>query len=457
MRKSGFYEAWLRNAHDINTLTCTDVALHAKKRRLLNLAFTDQSLRASGPFMARHIDRWNELLPGDTKNDSEWSEPRDISTWSDYLLFDLLGDLCFGTNFETKELRENKLKTIPHSIADFVKLFYAVSNVFTTDSAAIDHSNQIAKSALLDVILWLKPRGLDSLMLMATPTNLKEYYAFVEDSVARRVQVERQRERENVVPEREDMFHFLCTARDPETGELAFSTSELNAEANLLIIAGSDTTANMLCAVFFYICHYPRAYAKLVAEIREMFSSPDDIVQGPTLLTDCKYLRACIDEAFRLAPAMPSELERKVLPGGATIAGEVIPEGVNLGIVHWALGRNEEFYGGDVNVYRPERWIVADDAAHGNPDEEVKRLRRGLHTFGKGVGNCIGRKVAMLQLSMAVARTLWRFDVRVAPGQQLGEGRAELGWGRRDRNTYMLRDAFIAVREGPVLQFKARK
>jgi cytochrome P450 len=252
------------------------------------------------------------------------------------------------------------------------------------------------------------------------------------------------------------MFHFLCTARDPETGELAFSTAELNAEAHLLIIAGSDTTASVLSAVFFYICHFPEAYTKLVTEIREAFSSPDQIVQGPSLLKDCKYLRACLDETFRLAPAGPSELERKILPGGATIAGEVFPEGVNLGVVHWALGHNEGFYGADANVFRPERWIVSDNPDDGNTEAEVKRLKQGIFTFGKGVGTCIGQKIAMLQLSMTIARTLWRFDVRVAPGEQLGEGRPELGWGKRDRNSYMVRDAYIALHHGPVLQFRER-
>jgi cytochrome P450 len=293
-------------------------------------------------------------------------------------------------------------------------------------------------------------------MEKAAPEDLKEYYAFVEDSVNRRIQVERQRESRKIAAERKDMFHFLCTARDPDTGDLAFNNAELNAEAHLLIIAGSDTTAHILNVVFFYICHFPRTLEKLVTEIRKTFSSADDIVQGPALLTDCTYLRASIDEAFRLAPAGPSELERTVLPGGANIAGEMFPEGVHLGVVHYAMQRNEAFWGADVNVFRPERWLIADSTSDGNSKEEVKRLKSGLHTFGKGVGNCIGQRVAMLQLSMAIARTLWRFDVRLLPGSRLGEGRAGLGWGKEDRNTFMIRDAYIALDEGPVLQFRER-
>ena len=139
VQKSGFYEAWRRNEDDLNTLNCTDIALHAKKRSLLNLAFNEKSLRAAGPFMSKHIDRWNELLPGEKRDDDGWSEPRDMATWCDRLLFDLLGDLCFGTNFDTKEPGENKLKSIPHAIAEFMKFFYPVCGVVKMENEMADN------------------------------------------------------------------------------------------------------------------------------------------------------------------------------------------------------------------------------------------------------------------------------------------------------------------------------
>lgn len=76
--------------------------------------------------MAAHIDRWNTLLPGAERDEDGWSAPQDISKWSDYLLFDLLGDLCFGMKFDTKEPGENKLKAIPHFIAEYMKVSYPV-------------------------------------------------------------------------------------------------------------------------------------------------------------------------------------------------------------------------------------------------------------------------------------------------------------------------------------------
>lgn len=134
--KSNFYVAWQRDKDDVQTLNCTGVAEHASKRKLLSLAFTDQSIKASGAFMAKHIDRWNEILIGDKPEGiEEWSKPRNMSTWVDYLTFDILGDLCFGRSFETKEGGENELREIPHAIADFMKFIYPVRTDFRSPSS----------------------------------------------------------------------------------------------------------------------------------------------------------------------------------------------------------------------------------------------------------------------------------------------------------------------------------
>jgi cytochrome P450 len=63
VKKSDFYDVWRRNVHDLNTLGRIDVALHARRRKALALAFTDQSVKATIPFVEKHVDCWNEMLP----------------------------------------------------------------------------------------------------------------------------------------------------------------------------------------------------------------------------------------------------------------------------------------------------------------------------------------------------------------------------------------------------------
>lgn len=124
VQRSKSYEGFQRNGRDINTFNASDRFIHRRKRRILNTVFTEKSIRAAGRFINQHVDRWNELLlDGDGK---DWSRPKDLAEWSDYLVFDILGDLCFGRSFEVKEPGENSLKTIPHAIHSYMRFAYPV-------------------------------------------------------------------------------------------------------------------------------------------------------------------------------------------------------------------------------------------------------------------------------------------------------------------------------------------
>ncbi|KAI9790607.1 MAG: hypothetical protein M1816_004939 [Peltula sp. TS41687] len=450
VHRSKVYAVWRRNEQFINTLTANDVAVHRRKRRILNTVFMEKSLRAASLYVNRHVDRWNELLlDGDGE---DWSQPKDLTEWSDYLIFDILGDLCFGRSFETKEPGDNPLKIIPHAIHSYLRFNYPVSSKSQQKGSSTD-GFKMTLSPLIDLFLWLKPRGLDSLLEAVTPKEIKYYYKFLEQSVLERQKLEEESQRLNEGKEvRQDMFHFLFQAKNPDTGELALSEQELFAEANLLVIAGSDTTSSVLCGFFFYISRNKRVYDKLVREIRTTFDSAEEIVSGAKL-SSCHYLRACLDEAMRLTPAAPNDLPRTVLPGGQMIDGDFYPEGIIVGRSGWAAGRNDEL--GDPNVYRPERWIENEEA--GVTGEDVKHLRNLVHPFIAGPTNCVGQNLAILELLTTTARTLYRMDLRQAPGSTLGEGAPELGWGRRDRNQFQLVDAFVALRQGPMLQFRKRQ
>ncbi|KAL9618147.1 MAG: hypothetical protein Q9160_007097 [Pyrenula sp. 1 TL-2023] len=287
--KSKVYTAWLKNKRDTNTLFTVDIELHAQKRRILNQVFTEKSIRA----------------------------------WSDSLTFDILGDLCFGKSFETKEPGNNPFKAIPHAVAKYMHFMYALT-----------------RFPFVDLVIWLKPRGLNQLLKSVAPPEIQKYYDFVDESVTKRLLLQEQQKAKPERAQRQDMFHFLCEAKDPATGESAYTDHDLRSEANLLIIAGSDTTATSLCGIFFYLTRNERPYTKVVQEICSTFTSAEEIVSGPKLLS-CHYLRACIDEGLRITPVGPSELSREVRPGGLTVNGQYVPAGVIIGTVPWATSRDE--------------------------------------------------------------------------------------------------------------------
>jgi cytochrome P450 len=236
------------------------------------------------------------------------------------------------------------------------------------------------------------------------------------------------------------MMHFLCKAKDPDTGLRAFTDKDINNEARLLLVAGSDSTTVTMSGLFFYLGHYPDVHAKLTKEVTSTFATADEITPGAKL-SSCKYLRACIDEAMRKAPAGLSELPREVLAGGMVIDDEYIHEGVVVGTSRYSDNNNEEVFG-DPEVFRPERWIPGD----GNFPEEVSRIRANFYPFSIGPFNCIGTNFALQELMLMVAKTVYRLDFRLAPGTKKGNGAPEMD----------LKDAYITVKNGPVLQFRRR-
>lgn len=430
VRRADFYDGLRRSDNETSTLTYTDNAMHARSRRMLDLAFTSSSLRSSADFMQQHINRWHELLTADSGDD--WTQPLNLTDRLNYLVLDILCDVCFGSSLNVMEPGDSPLKAVPRAVVNTATLF-----------------NAVARSPLLGLISYLRSRGLSRVFKAIRPAQVVLFDEFVGKSIAQRV--EREKEAERWGEPRKDMFHFIYNARDDRTGSAAFRDGNLTAECRLLVAAGSDSTSVTLSGLFFYLSHYGEALGKLRQEITSTFVSPEDIFPGPGL-SSCKYLKAAIDEAMRMTPAGLSELPRQVLPEGAHINGEYFPENTVVGTAAWCDGYNEEIYG-DAAIYRPERWLVDD----GNSAQDVARIKANFHPFSIGPHNCVGMNFALQELMLVVAKTVHRFEFRLAPEWERGEGlRHRRAYGGRDVPHFQLRDAFITVRDGPLLQFRRR-
>lgn len=95
-----------------------------------------------------------------------------------------------------------------------------------------------------------------------------------------------------------------------------------------------------------------------------------------------------------------------------TVDGEFIDAGVTLGSSIYTLQRDpRHFY--DPEEYHPERWIA--DPSTGVTQEGVKNAHAGFHPFSLGSRSCIGWKLALMEISVAVSRTLFLHDLRMGP------------------------------------------
>jgi cytochrome P450 len=291
----------------------------------------------------------------------------------------------------------------------------------------------------------IKTLGLNKVLFSKIYAQRMEYMAYSKAQATERSKI-------GLDTDRKDFFHYLLTAKDPETGK-GFTMPELWGESNLLIIAGSDTTSTALASAFFYLVHNPTTLEKLGIEVCSTFSDVEEIHAGPAL-SSCTYLRAVIDESMRLSPPVGGILPREVLPGGLEIDGMHVPAGIVVGTPHYAIHHNPDYFPSPFS-FTPERWIAG--SSSDVTQDSVALAQSAFCPFSIGSRGCIGKGVAYVELMTSLARVVYLYEMRAVAGVTVGEGSPSMEWGRQRRHEFQLKDSFTSMKDGPYVEFRERE
>lgn len=208
-----------------------------------------------------------------------------------------------------------------------------------------------------------------------------------------------------------------------------------------------------MAALFFYLTRFPAAYSKLADEIRYRFQDVEDIRTGPDLAS-CQYLFACINEALRMSPPAVGSHWREVESEGQTVDGEFIPGGCDVGTCIYAIHHNEDYFP-DSYRFLPERWL----SGFKTSKDESAAASKAFNPFSIGPRACIGRSLAMTEISVALARVIWQMDFRQTNGKVglVGQGMPGQSNGRHRVNEYQLASHLTSWSTGPFVDFRRRK
>lgn len=177
------------------------------------------------------------------------------------------------------------------------------------------------------------------------------------------------------------------------------------------LMAGRDTTADTLSWFLLTLSENPRAQheirAELLAQIPQLSNDPEYV---PTVddVQNLSYLDAAIREVMRLYPAGPFTVKQCVRDTVLS-DGTFIHAGTDIGLAVYAMGRLHSVWGDDASAFKPERFL----------DEEMEcgarrwKLRTvspfQFSAFSAGARQCVGRRLAMLEMKVALAALLARF------------------------------------------------
>jgi cytochrome P450 len=93
-----------------------------------------------------------------------------------------------------------------------------------------------------------------------------------------------------------------------------------------LIIAGSETTASLLCGVTYHLLKNVEKLERMVKEVRSEFDSSDKI--SFVSVNRLPYLLACLNEALRVYPPVADAFPRNTGPNVEVIMGQPVPPNV---------------------------------------------------------------------------------------------------------------------------------
>ena len=192
---------------------------------------------------------------------------------------------------------------------------------------------------------------------------------------------------------REDAAHHLHEILDSKLSDYDKSNDRLWQEGEVVVAAGTITTAWALGVSTYFVLATPAILSQLKAELEAAIPDP---LQPHSLvvLERLPFLTGVVQEGVRLSHAISHRLHR-ICPDETLVyrSGERewhIPPGTPLSMTSNLVHHDERVFP-DSHAFKPERWV-------GNP-----RLDRYLVSFGKGGRACLGINLAYAELYLTLA------------------------------------------------------
>ncbi|WP_374580570.1 cytochrome P450 [Pseudoduganella sp.] len=195
----------------------------------------------------------------------------------------------------------------------------------------------------------------------------------------------------------QNMLEAMLAAADQEGSGIDHGAVVGN--VSTMLLAGEDTTSSALAWLAWLLARHPDALRRAQEEVRRV--APDAAAFTIEQMDQLEYIDACAHEAMRLkppAPFIPLQANRDCVVGDVQLPQDSIV---------WCVLRHDSVSEAKLRnaaAFDPQRWL------DGGPARQLAM------PFGAGPRLCPGRYLSLLEIKVAMACMLGRFDLVAVEG-----------------------------------------
>jgi cytochrome P450 len=346
-----------------------------KQRRVVMQGFAPAAIKAYFPALVAVALRLQRRWDAAARAGATIELADDLKRYT----VDIIAGLAFGTDVNTIESGEDVIQrhldvVLPAMARRSLALWPYWRYFKLPADRRLERSSAALRAAITDLVGQARQRLLDQPARRERPPNLLEA--------------------------------MLCAADQPGRG---VDDQAVGGNVLTMLLAGEDTTANTISWMLYLLSRHPRALLRAQDEVRRL--APDPAAFSVEQMDALDYLGACASEAMRLkpvAPYLPLEALRD------SVVGDVA---VPAGSYVWCVLRHDsvaEAHVPNAAAFAPERWLAPAGAGFD---------RHLALPFGAGLRTCPGRYLALLEMKVAMAMLLARFELVAVDTPDGGEAR----------------------------------
>ena len=185
---------------------------------------------------------------------------------------------------------------------------------------------------------------------------------------------------------------------------LQIAVEQISTISQDLFAAGTDTTSSTLEWAMAELLHNPDKLLKSRVELQQTIGKDKQVKESD--ITRLPYLQAVVKETFRLHPAVPFLLPRRV-EEDTDLEGFTVPKNAQVLVNAWAIGRDPNRWENPCS-FVPERFLGL--------NMDVKGQNFELIPFGAGRRICPGLPLAIRMLHLMLASLVHSYDWKLEDG-----------------------------------------